>query len=50
MNNMSQYLERQLLRVERALKQPGLLNDLLAIAERHTGVDRVYLAPGKILL
>ncbi len=43
---MAKFLEAHLQRLQKALKEPGILNDVLKFAEDNTGIDRIYIAPG----
>ncbi|XP_057374148.1 receptor expression-enhancing protein 5-like [Daphnia carinata] len=45
---MANVLERLVQRFQKVLSEPGMINDLLTIAENNTGVDRIYIAPGAI--
>ena len=47
---MAQYLEQYRASLEKALYEPGMVNDLLAKAELKTGVKRIYIALGKIFI
>ena len=40
------FIDRHYKNIQKALNQPGVLNDLLAFAEKQTGVNRIYIAPG----
>ncbi|EFX70607.1 hypothetical protein DAPPUDRAFT_228269 [Daphnia pulex] len=42
------FLERHVQRFQKALREPGLINDVLTIVEDNVGVDRIYIAPGAI--
>ena len=44
---MSQFFEKNIKRFQKVLERPGLLNDILKFAEDKTGINRIYLAPGK---
>jgi len=46
---MTAFLEQYRAGLEKALNEPGVINDLLAKAEQRTGVKRIYLALGKII-
>jgi hypothetical protein len=41
------FLERHVQRFQKALREPGLINDVLTIVEDNVGMDRIYIAPGK---
>jgi hypothetical protein len=45
---MTQFLEQYRAGLEKALNEPGLINDLLAKAEQRSGVKRIYIALGKL--
>jgi hypothetical protein len=44
---MGGFLERHVKRFQKSLSEPGLLNDVLTFVEQSSGVDRIYIAPGK---
>jgi hypothetical protein len=43
---MTAFLEQYRAGLEKALNEPGVINDLLAKAEQRTGVKRLYIALG----
>jgi hypothetical protein len=45
---MTAFLEQYRAGLEKALNEPGVINDLLAKAEQRTGVKRLYIALGKL--
>lgn len=45
---MVNFWERLLQRFQKALSEPGIINDVLTMAERNTEVDRIYTASGAI--
>lgn len=44
---MVNFWERLVQRFQKALSEPGIINDVLTMAERNTEVDRIYTASGK---
>ncbi|XP_045036082.1 receptor expression-enhancing protein 6-like [Daphnia magna] len=45
---MANFWERLVQRFQKALSEPGIINDVLTMAERNTKVDRIYTASGAI--
>lgn len=46
---MAQFLEHYRANIEKALYEPGLINDYLAKAEAKFGVKRIYIVLGMVL-
>jgi hypothetical protein len=44
---MGSFFEKHVKRFQKSLNEPGLINDALTLVEQYTGVDRIYIAPGK---
>ncbi|KAI9556956.1 hypothetical protein GHT06_016750 [Daphnia sinensis] len=45
---MANFVERLVQRFQKILSEPGMINDMLTMAESNTGVDRIYIAPGAV--
>lgn len=46
---MANFWDRLVRRFQKVLSEPGMINDMLTVAENNTGLDRIYIAPGKLL-